>query len=44
MRLLDEDDQPVAHGAVGELCVRSRQVMAGYLNQPELTAATLKGG
>ena len=44
VRLLDEDDQPVAPGAVGELCVRSRQVMAGYLNQPELTAATLKGG
>ncbi|MBC7728068.1 MAG: AMP-binding protein [Microbacteriaceae bacterium] len=42
--LVDEDDQPVAPGAVGELCVRSRQVMAGYLNQPELTAATLKGG
>jgi fatty-acyl-CoA synthase len=42
--LLDEDDQPVAAGGVGELCVRSRQVMEGYLNQPELTAATLKGG
>jgi len=42
--LLDEDDQPVAPGAVGELCVRSRQVMDGYLNQPELTAATLKNG
>ncbi len=44
VRLLDDDDQPVAPGAVGELCVKSRQVMEGYLNQPELTAATLKGG
>ena len=42
--LLDDDDQPVAPGAVGELCVRSRQVMEGYMNQPELTAATLKNG
>jgi fatty-acyl-CoA synthase len=42
--LLDDDDQPVAPGGVGELCVRSRQVMEGYLNQPELTAATLKNG
>jgi len=42
--LLDDDDQPVAPGAVGELCVRSRQVMEGYLNQPELTAATLRSG
>ncbi len=42
--LLDDDDQPVAPGAVGELCVRSRQVMDGYLNQPALTAQTLKNG
>lgn len=42
--LLDEDDQPVKPGEVGELCVRSRQVMDGYLNQPELTASTLKNG
>ena len=42
--LLDDEDQPVKPGEVGELCVRSRQVMEGYLNQPELTAATLKNG
>ena len=42
--LLDEDDQPVRPGEVGELCVRSRQVLEGYLNQPELSAATLKNG
>jgi len=42
--LLDDDDQPVAPGAVGELCVRSAQVMQGYWNQPELTASTLRNG
>jgi len=44
VQLLDDDDQPVAPGEVGELCVRSCQVMDGYLNQPELTASTLKNG
>ncbi len=42
--LLDDDDQPVKPGHVGELCVRGPQLMQGYLNQPELTAATLKNG
>ena len=42
--LLDEHDQPVPQGEVGELCVRSAQVMDGYLNQPALTADTLKNG
>jgi fatty-acyl-CoA synthase len=42
--LLDEDDQPVKPGQVGELCARSRQVMDGYINQPELSASTLKNG
>jgi len=31
----------VEPGAVGELCVRSGQTMAGYWNQPEITRATI---
>ena len=42
--LLDEQDQPVAPGDPGELCMRGPQVMQAYLNQPELTAETLRGG
>jgi fatty-acyl-CoA synthase len=42
--ILGEDGTPVPHGEVGEVCVRSRVVMTGYRNQPELTAAALEGG
>ena len=42
--LLDEDNQPVAPGEVGEMCIRSPGVMRGYRNRPELTAETLAGG
>jgi long-chain acyl-CoA synthetase len=34
---------PAADG-VGEVCVRSKTVMAGYLNEPELTAETIVDG
>jgi fatty-acyl-CoA synthase len=42
--LLDDQDQPVASGEVGELCVRSPLVMNGYWNQPELSAQALRNG
>src|SRR4029078_11313736 len=29
---------------IGEICVRSNHVMAGYWNRPEETAAALRGG
>jgi acyl-CoA synthetase (AMP-forming)/AMP-acid ligase II len=42
--VLDADDRPVAAGEIGEVCVRGDVVMAGYLNNPEATAATLANG
>ena len=44
VRIVDEDDDEVATGEPGEICIRSGLVMAGYRNAPELTAETLRGG
>jgi long-chain acyl-CoA synthetase len=43
IRSLD-DDAPLLPGEKGEICVRGPQVMAGYWQKPEETAAALAGG
>ena len=43
-RLVDEQDRDVPQGKVGELIVQGPGVMKGYLNQPQATAETLRGG
>lgn len=43
-KIVDENDQEVPRGSVGEIVTRGPHVMKGYWNQPELTAQTLKGG
>ena len=44
IRIMDESGQECEIGQVGEIAVKGDQVMKGYLNDPETTAATLKDG
>lgn len=44
VQLLDESGSPVADGVIGEIAVRSRNVMNGYWKRPDETAAALRGG
>ena len=44
IRIVDADDNDVPQGEVGELISRGPQNMTGYLNRPDATAETLRGG
>jgi len=44
VRIAGDRDQALAEGEVGEVLVRGDSVMAGYLNDPEASAETLRGG
>jgi long-chain acyl-CoA synthetase len=44
IRVVDERGQPVAPGEVGEVVAKGPNVMLGYLNRPEETAAVLRDG
>lgn len=46
-RLVDEHDQPVAHGAIGELVLRTElpwTMMSAYVGMPDATAAAWRNG
>lgn len=42
--VVDENDQPVAAGEIGEVIARGPNVMTGYYNMPDETEAVLKNG
>jgi acyl-CoA synthetase (AMP-forming)/AMP-acid ligase II len=39
-----DDDRQMPRGDLGEICVRGQSVMKGYWEQPEATAAAIRGG
>jgi long-chain acyl-CoA synthetase len=44
MQVVDEDDNPVAQGEVGEIVIRGHNIMKGYWQRPDATEEAMKGG
>ena len=44
LRIVDENDVPVAPGVIGEIVARGPQLMQGYWNRPDETREALRGG
>jgi acyl-CoA synthetase (AMP-forming)/AMP-acid ligase II len=44
IRIVDDNDADVPTGQIGEILLRSPHISPGYLNLPEVTAQTYRGG
>ncbi|HEU5142919.1 MAG TPA: long-chain fatty acid--CoA ligase, partial [Solirubrobacterales bacterium] len=44
MRVVDENDNEVAQGEVGEIVIRGHNVMKGYWQRPDATEEAMRGG
>ena len=44
VRVVDQDDNPVPKGTIGEIVARGPQLMRGYWNLPDESAEALRGG
>jgi long-chain acyl-CoA synthetase len=44
MKVVDDDDNEVSQGDVGEIVIRGHNVMKGYWNKPDETGDTLRDG
>ncbi|KXF55842.1 fatty-acid--CoA ligase [Rhodococcus sp. SC4] len=44
VRIIDENDNEMPRGTVGEIVARGDHVMLGYWNKPEATAEAVRGG
>ncbi|WP_461536922.1 long-chain-fatty-acid--CoA ligase [Spongorhabdus nitratireducens] len=44
MRIVDENDQPLHPGQIGEVVIKGHNIMKGYLGRPEQTAEAIRNG
>ncbi len=44
MKVVDDDDNEIAQGEVGEIVIRGHNVMKGYLGRADATEEVMKGG
>ncbi|MFI5026105.1 MAG: AMP-binding protein, partial [Solirubrobacterales bacterium] len=44
MNVVDEDDNEVAQGEVGEIVIRGHNIMKGYWQRPDATEEAMRGG
>lgn len=44
VKIFDEQDRELPPGKIGEIVIRGKNVMVGYLNRPEATGEALRGG